>query len=106
MNRRAARLRDAGSIVIESRIRKRGLADGEVVRPARRVRGRRPVVAARQTESVSWPTDRVGAERLPWRFVQSARAFELAGRAPAGVSVAAAIDALKAVTRTESGAVP
>ncbi|AOJ43437.1 LysR family transcriptional regulator [Burkholderia lata] len=79
-------------------------------------------------ESVSWQTNRVVAEQSPCLFVQSARAFELAVRsgervgrlplklstmpetvgalyaAPAGVSVTAAIDALKAVTRTEPGA--
>ncbi|MBN3845030.1 LysR family transcriptional regulator, partial [Burkholderia sp. Ac-20349] len=79
-------------------------------------------------ESVSWQTNRAVAEQLPCLFVQSARAFALAARAgervgrlplklstmpetvgalyaaPAGVSVAAAIDALKAVTRTDPGA--
>ncbi|VWC64856.1 LysR family transcriptional regulator [Burkholderia lata] len=80
-------------------------------------------------ESVSWQTNRAVAEQSPCLFVQSARTFELAERAgervgrlplklstmpetvgalyaaPASVSVTAAIDALKAVTRTDPGAV-
>ncbi len=79
-------------------------------------------------ESVSWQTNRAVAEQAPCLFVQSARAFDLAthagervGRlplklstmpdtvgalyaAPASVSVAAAIDALKAVTHPPPGA--
>ncbi|RQR35616.1 LysR family transcriptional regulator [Burkholderia sp. Bp9015] len=78
-------------------------------------------------ESVSWQTNRAVAEQTPCLFVQSARAFGMAaaagervGRlplklstmpdtvgalfaAPAGTSVAAAIDALKAVTREPPG---
>ncbi|WP_244108694.1 hypothetical protein [Burkholderia anthina] len=76
---------------------------------------------------MSWQTNRVVAEQTPCLFVQSARAFAMAagagervGRlplklstmpetvgalyaAPASASVAAAIDALKAVTRAPSG---
>ncbi|MDN7697079.1 LysR substrate-binding domain-containing protein [Burkholderia semiarida] len=79
-------------------------------------------------ESVSWQTNRAVADQSPCLFVQSARAFDLAARAgervgrlplklstmpetvgalyaaPASVSVAAAIDALSAVTRTHPGA--
>ncbi|QTD93849.1 LysR substrate-binding domain-containing protein [Burkholderia anthina] len=78
-------------------------------------------------ESVSWQTNRVVAEQTPCLFVQSARAFAMAagagervGRlplklstmpetvgalyaAPASASVAAALDALKAVTRAQPG---
>ncbi|KFG94513.1 LysR family transcriptional regulator [Burkholderia paludis] len=81
-----------------------------------------------QMESVSWQTNRTVAEQSPCLFVQSSRAFGLAMRAgervgrlplklstmpdrvgalhaaPASASIAAAIDALKAVTRAHPGA--
>ncbi|EDT40642.1 transcriptional regulator, LysR family [Burkholderia ambifaria MEX-5] len=79
-------------------------------------------------ESVSWQTNRAVAGQSPCLFVQSARGFDSAARAgervgrlplklstmpdtvgalyaaPASVSVAAVIDALKAATRTHPGA--